>query len=96
MLSSQGLANNVDRIAWKKTLKDLKKEAIYDDVLVKFNIPWGGSNVLYHRSNFKIMWKKCAPNVGLVLMLRLFTMLGWFHHTHPRQFFQFFFWNLVL
>jgi hypothetical protein len=34
------------RIAWETTLKDSKREAIYDDVLAKFDAMWGGNNLL--------------------------------------------------
>lgn len=56
------------RIAWKKMLKDSKNEFAYDDVLAKFDI-WGGGKggeLVYHRSNDKIMWHIRTPKVGLI------------------------------
>jgi hypothetical protein len=38
-----------------KNLSDLKREAIYDDVLAKFNTTWGDNDLLYHKSNSRIM-----------------------------------------
>jgi hypothetical protein len=35
------------RIAWAKTPKVSKREAIYDDVLAKFDTTWGDNNLLY-------------------------------------------------
>ena len=52
--------------AWEKTPKNLKREAIYDDVLAKLDISWGGNNLLNHRLDFKIMWNNSVPDVGLV------------------------------
>lgn len=60
MLSQQRLADYA-RIAWENALKDLKREAHYDDVLVKFDVTWMATT-----SNLKITGNNCAPNVGLV------------------------------
>lgn len=57
---------------------------IYDDVIVEFDATFS----LYHKSNSKIMWNNRTADVGLVIMLKLFTFLcvSWFQPMHPKDF----------
>lgn len=49
----------------KNPLKVLKRsEAIYVDVLVKFEITWGTNNLFYHRLSFRILWNNRSFIVG--------------------------------
>lgn len=50
---SQGLLDFA-RIAWVQGIKDSTSEAIYDDVLAKFDGMWGGHELFYRKSNSTI------------------------------------------
>lgn len=44
-------------------LKESKRATTFDNVLVKFNLVWGGNDLIL--SNDKIVWHIRVPNVRL-------------------------------
>lgn len=60
-----GLLNSA-RIAWGKPLEDFKKAAFYHDDLTKFDGVWGGNELIYDKSNDKIVCHNRVPKVSLV------------------------------
>jgi hypothetical protein len=48
------------------TLKNSKSATIYENILVNFDILWGGNELIYHKSNDKINRHISVPNIGYV------------------------------
>ena len=71
------------RIAWDTMRKEFKQATTYDIVLVTFNMVWGGNDVIYHRSNDKILWHIRAPYVSLVTHVYQVLHTSWGYVVPP-------------
>lgn len=59
----------------KKNLKDSKREAIYNDVLVKIDGMWGSNELLYNMSNFGSCRTFNCMKLAYLIMIKLFIIL---------------------
>lgn len=67
------------KIAWETTQTSVDKVLIYDDVIGKYNEIWGGNELLYNRDNTRSIHGNIKmPNIGLVIMFKVFTHDGMF------------------
>lgn len=61
-----------------------KKATMYDNMLAKFDMVWGGNEVIYHRSNDKISLRDILEYQMLAQLIMLSSYPSWGYMVPPR------------